>query len=320
MVEPTGQTATLFAVNTSATAQGKGDRPRETKTMVEDSIIASRPLILTTLLGASIGVPYVASRMPSGADSKGWLPFGSGQPSTTASANLDGLRPLPRQQLEGPGALLYDSSVPLEGTRFQSLAEVLRFDLSREWVYQNWARKSTGLGDPELFGVRVALVTGTGASDVAGSLTYYFNRQGEVQHISLRGRTADTTPMIRFLADTYKFQRAEAPAGEQLYQIQRNGRVQSELRTRPEPILWTTSPHGSFAVELELERPGSNRFLPPRTPKLEIPQVASATPAVPATAASTSEAGASNKPGLVGEPRLATPAEEAQLQRMRWPN
>jgi hypothetical protein len=317
---------------------GKGARRRVTKTMVEECQfaaantrtatngppMASRPLIITTLLGASIGVPYVVSRTSPGSNSGAWSPVGERPQASTANRGADGLDAVPRPQLTGPGSLLYDSPTPLEGSRFHSLAEVLRFDLPREWVYRNWARKSTGLGDPELFGVRVALVTGTGLSDLAGSLTYYFNQQGGVQHISFRGRTADTTPLVEFLVNTYKFERVEAPAGDQLYQIRRSGRVQSELRTYPEPVLWTTAPHGSIAVELELERPGSIRYLPPRTPRLEIPEVASATVRPAGSAAANASEGSAEaggqQPALVGNVRSATPAEEVQVLWKRWPN
>jgi Family of unknown function (DUF6690) len=203
---------------------------------------------------------------------------------------------------------------------------VLRFDITKEWIYRNWARKSTGLADPDLFGVRVPLVTGTAMTDLAGSLTYYFNSQGQVQHIAFTGRTADTTQLVRFITGTYKLQRVEAPAGEQLYQTKRSGRVQSELRTQPDAVLWTTSPHGSFLVELELERPGSNRTLPPRTPALDIPEVAAAAPLPTGTPAATSEASPSStsQGGIMSTlfpegARYAKPEEERQVQDQRWP-
>jgi hypothetical protein len=172
-----------------------------------------------------------------------------------------------------------------------------------------------------LFSVRVPLVTGTHITAIAGSLTYYFNAQGQVEHISFRGRTGDTTQLVNFLARTYQFQRMDAPIGDQLYQVKRGRRIQSELRTRPEPVLWTTSPHESFTVELELARPGSPRFLPPRAPNLQIPQVASATP--PATPAN--ESGPAQAAGIPGgsyldKLRYATPQEEGQVLSKRWPN
>jgi hypothetical protein len=181
-----------------------------------------------------------------------------------------------RQPIQSPGSQMFASPAPLEGTPRLSLEQVLRFDLTKEWVYRNWARKSTGLADAELFGIRVPLVTGTGVADLAGSLTYYFDAQGQVQHIAFRGRTGDTTRLVAFVTNNYKFQRAAAPAGEQLYQVATKSGIQSELRTRPESVLWTTAPHGSFAVALELARPGSTRVLPPRGPTFSIPPVAAA--------------------------------------------
>lgn len=280
--------------------------------------MASRPLILTSLLGASIGVPYVVSQTTGDGKSTGSSPLGERPAAMSSTTRQQEFQPIQRPQLTGPGSLLYDSPTPLEGERFHSLGEVLRFDLTREWIYQNWARKSTGLGEPDLFGVRVALVTGTGLDDLAGSLTYYFNERGELQHIVFRGRTADTTKLVQFLTSTYRFERVSAPAGEQLYQVRHGGRVQSELRTYPEPVLWSTSPHGSFAVDLRLERPGSNRALPPRTPQLEIPQVASSAPPTPES--KSNDGAGDEEPGLMGQMRYASPEEEAQIQRMRWPN
>ena len=219
---------------------------------------------------------------------------------------------------------------PVEGVRFHSLGEVFRFDVTKEWVYSNWPRKSTGLADPELFGVRVPLVTGTGLSDLAGSLTYSFNRENQVQHISFSGRTADTTQLIQFLTTTYKFEHRDALAGEQLYQVGSDDHVQSELRTRPDQVLWSTSPHGSFAVALELERPGSERILPPLPAKLPIPPAppaAAGIPANPAAPASqaTDHAAQSSSwdsawQSTYGKIRKATPAEDNQVQWKRWPN
>lgn len=232
--------------------------------------------MIALLIGAAVGVPYLLSRRQAAMQngSSPLAPYGSASsgirsPSMTTPEQL-------RLPIASPGSQLYASPAPLEGTPRLTLEQVLRFDLTKEWVYRNWARKSTGLADSEFFGVRVPLVTGTGVADVAGSLTYYFDTQGEVQHIAFRGRTGDTTRLIEFLTRNYKFERATAPAGEQLYQVAISGGVQSELRTRPEAVLWSTAPHGSFAIALELARPGSTRVLPPRGPTLQIPPVAAA--------------------------------------------
>ena len=244
----------------------------------------SRLLMVAMLLGATIGLPYAASRLsddgakvstPPPGVSAATLPLiGASRPSpqaamvSTASPN----------SVEGPGSLVYKSTAPLEGTRFHSIDQVLRFDITKDWVYRNWARKSTWPTDVGLVGVRVPLVTGTDIAALAGSLTYFFNAQGQLEHISFRGTTGDTTALVGFLTRTYQFQWSSAPVGEQVYQVKSGNRVQSELRTRPEAVLWTTAPHSSVSVELELARPGSKRFLPPRVPALAIPQVASTPP------------------------------------------
>jgi hypothetical protein len=206
-----------------------------------------------------------SSRPPAAAGSSA---FGTAYPSRSAGSQT---WPAP---ISGKVPQTHASLSPSAAAPRLSLAHVLRFDLTKEWVYRQWERKSTGLADAELFGIRVPLVTGTGIGDLAGSLTYYFNVQGQVQHITFRGQTGDTTPLIEFLTRYYAFQRRVAPAGEQLYQVSGGDRVQSELRTRPEPILKAAAPHGSFAVELELERPGSDRFMLPHGPGVAVPQVA----------------------------------------------
>jgi hypothetical protein len=191
---------------------------------------------------------------------------------------------------------------------------VLRFDLTKDWVYRAWARKSTGPTDVGLLAVRVPLVTGTHPAALAGSLTYFFNSAGQVEHISFRGRTGDTTQLLNFLVQTYEFERAEAPIGEQIYHVQRGRRLQSELRTRPEAVVWTTSQHRSIAVELELARPGSRRVLPPRPSSLDIP------PAATAAATPSDAAGSESSDSYFDDVRYATPQEEGQVLWRRWPN
>jgi hypothetical protein len=300
--------------------------------------MTGRPLMVATLLGASIGVPYAVSHTskqmngaasPATAGSSNWSgshsqsPFTSSPMPYASSPSLGQTTPVSNHGTAagGPSGAGTLGQTPGGRTHYSAIQQVFRFDLSREWIYQNWDRKSTGLGDPSMYGIRVPLVTGTGMTDLAGSLTYDFNAQGQVEHIAFRGRTADTTAIVQYLVQTYRFQRMEAPAGEQLYQVRSGNDVYSEFRSRPEPVLNTNSPHGSFAVVIELGRPGLNRPLVPQTPKLEVPPAPpSATP--PQAAASAEAAGAEGtaERALVGKVRPATPAEEAQVMQRRWPN
>jgi hypothetical protein len=193
-------------------------------------------------------------------------------------------------------------------------------------VYRSFDRKSTGPTDLGLFAIRVPLVSGTQSASLAGSLTYYFNLQEQVEHISFRGRTGDPSRLVRFLMQNYQFQPLPSQPGEQVYQVADRGGVKSELRLRPEPIVKTAGSHGAHSVELELARPGSERYLPPRGPFLNVPQ----TPDVALSAsAASANAGAQTgatadaaKPGAgyLDSIRYATPQEEGEANRMRWPN
>ncbi len=279
----------------------------------------SRLLIIACLLGASIGVPYLASRSPLGASGTS-----SGGPAAATNP------PSATQPTSTPGAFastqLSPAAVPLPpgSSRFPAIEQVLRFDVTKEWVYRNWSRKSTGPTDVGLFGVRVPLVTGTHPSALAGSLTYFFNAHSQVEHISFHGRTGDTTPLVGFLMRTYEFRQSDAPVGEQVYRVMRGRRIQSELRSRPESVLRSNLPQANVDVELELARPNSKRFLPPHGPTLQIPQVAtSPSPTPPTSPTASDNGGAAAKSGIgsyLDKFRYATPQEEDQVLWKRWPN
>jgi hypothetical protein len=217
------------------------------------------------------------------------------------------------------------SRVALNGTQFTSIDQVLRFDVSKEWVYQNWDRKSTGATDVGLLGVRVPLTMAPQMYALAGSLTYFFNAQGQVEHISFRGRTGDTAQLVQLLTTRYQFQRVASPVGEQIYQVPDDGQVQSELRTHPEAVQWLNSANQSVAVELELARPGSTRVLPPRPTGFEALQAAQAQQAQQAAAAQTAAAekssstASSSGNSFLDKFRYATPQEQSQVIWQRWP-
>jgi hypothetical protein len=208
----------------------------------------------------------------------------------------------------------------VDGAQFTSVAQVLRFDVTKEWLYRNWSRKSTGPTDVGLYAVRVPLVMGTQMTSLAGALTYYFDGQGLVQHISFHGHTGDTTQLVQYLTSSYQFQLVQSPAGEKVYQVQEGGSVFSELRLQPEGVLRSNSPQQSIVVELEFARPGSHRVLPPRGPGLQVPpdataQTAAQAPPAPSTMDNVKAAAGSYWDTV----RYATPTEENQVLGHRWP-
>ncbi|MGL4512768.1 MAG: DUF6690 family protein [Lacipirellulaceae bacterium] len=246
---------------------------------------------LAGMLGAAVGVPYAVSNAPDDW-STAW-PGAAPQPAAEAPADPQALAPAAINSPEGPGANVYRSHHPLEGPRNLPLQHAFRWDVTREWVYQQWARKSTGLADPTLYGIRVPLVTGAAMTDLAGSLSYYFDAQGVLQRIQFHGRTADTNEVARLAVERFGMQRRMAASpGDQLYQAAEGNRVRSELRTRPEGTLWSTSPHESFLVDLELNLPGGPSWPVPAAPTLDFSAVQGSTPA-----AGGPQAAATNDPG-----------------------
>lgn len=304
---------------------------------------STRPLILATLVGATVGVPYLTSK-PNGKPAGGApssvasvasyssqpaisatrLPMVSSQPPMLLPAPVTSGSPLNTTPVAMTGTAV--SRPALNGTQFTSIDQVLRFDVSKEWVYQNWDRKSTGASDVGLLGVRVPLTMAPQIYALAGSLTYFFNAQGQVEHISFRGRTGDTAQLAQLLTSHYQFQRVASPVGEQNYQVMYNGQVQSELRTHPEAVQWLNTQSQSVAVELELARPGSTRVLPPRPTGFEGLQAAQAQQAQQAAAAqaaasqkSSSAAVSSSSNAFLNNFRYATPQEQSQVIWQRWP-
>lgn len=307
------------------------------------------------VLGAAVGVPYVMTEKPDLIN--GFMPNTQQQVAQqeaspqTIPATID-------TGLYGPGSEVYRAPAPIEGYRGQPLSALLRWDITREWVYRNWDRKSTGLAELGLFGVRAPIVTGTRMTDIAGTISYYFDNNGLLQKIRLHGTTADTTELVQIAASGYGMQRrTSAMPGNQLLQAAEKNQVRSELKTETQSVLWSTSPHTSFMIDLEVNRPGSpywvtKRQLPPpqlaslpqnpvatssdqfdTPPKPEeqpiFPARAIVPDAAPATAqAASAQAAADTAAAEAAQKAAITPVEapndikplDSYRDRFRWPN
>ncbi len=231
-------------------------------------------LRVPVLLAAAVGVPYLISNGP---NVDGLFDGFSSAASTAYASTKSGLLSSSPQGLsqppspQGPGASVYPTITPLEGMPALSLREVFDLNVTKEWVYQRWARKSTALSELGQFGIRVPIVTGTQLHDLAGSLTYFFGRDGRVERIGFHGTTGDTTQLVMLATQQFGLQQQQTPiVGEQLFQVKRKQQVLSELRTRPAPVLWDSSPHDSFAVDFQLQRSDVTTPLPSRLPPLPV--------------------------------------------------
>jgi hypothetical protein len=279
--------------------------------------VFSRITGVPILLAAAVAVPYLASNGPEGV--KNWWHSTS---ATVRESLESGTPPAPGRVADtppqGPGTEIYPLTTPLEGAPSVALEEVLRFDVNKEWVYQRWARKSTALSELGLYGVRVPLVTGTQLHDLAGSLTYFFDQAGRVQRIGFAGKTGDTTRIVMLAAQQFGLQPQPTPiAGEQLLQIKRGADVFSELSTRPASVLWSSSPHDSFDVELNLQRPDATTPLPPRV--LPLPEIKKPDPTATAEGKGTQDAAGKSAEEAKPAPKSFYEKYEAYFPRSRVP-
>lgn len=136
------------------------------------------------------------------------------------------------------------------------LEQALRWDVKPAWVLVAWPRVTTELSDLDLQGYRISYVSGTTESDIAGSLTYYFDGALRLQKLTFTGSTGDAKRLVQFVMSQHHFQRrlGDDPS-LYLYQVEQDGQALSELRVKAAPIVRTGNPMRRFEVSLEMRRP-----------------------------------------------------------------
>lgn len=142
----------------------------------------------------------------------------------------------------------------LVGSRVADLREVIRFDIAPDWVIRRFARVSTVLGDLDLEGFRVPIVTGTRQDDLAGTLTYYFDRSDRLQRITIHGFTGDPKRLIGIATQYYGL--VHEPSLEAgVYTKRWNGQPVHFLRLSHAPVVLAEEVHQKYTVFLELNQP-----------------------------------------------------------------
>jgi hypothetical protein len=160
--------------------------------------------------------------------------------------------PSARQTYSPPASDATMAALPMP-----SLGEVLRFDVTVEWVMRSWPRVSTGLPYLQLQGYRVPLVTGTNMTDLAGSLTYYFNPQQRVQRITFCGTSGDPSALAALLAERYHFvRRLTNDPGVVLYEaVDSDNHPMGSLKIRSARVVKANQPYTRFELDLAIDRP-----------------------------------------------------------------
>jgi hypothetical protein len=142
----------------------------------------------------------------------------------------------------------------LVGARVDDLRAVMRFDISPAWVIQRFARVSTVLADLQLEGLRVPLVTGTRPDDIAGTLTYYFDRNDKLQRVTIHGFTGDPKRLIGAMTEHYGLNH-EPSLEAGVYTKRWNGYPVHFLRLSHAPVVFSDQVHQKYTVFLELNQP-----------------------------------------------------------------
>lgn len=201
----------------------------------------SRSWFAVMLLGA-IGLPYLFSST-----------FGSPRAGERGEAASATASPVPdAAPLESAGGLLDRNPTTNE------LADVFRWDVSPPWVLGRWPRVSAGLADVESQGYRVPLVTGGRSDDIAGSLTYYFDRRQRLTRMLFQGSTGDGRKLVALLAGRFGFVREwNDDPSLYLYRVRDGKKILGELRIQPARIVRADSPHSRFDVALFISSPAS---------------------------------------------------------------
>lgn len=159
-----------------------------------------------------------------------------------------------------PTAAGTPQSPSLSGGEIHDLREVVRFDITPAQVTQRFSRVTTVLSNVQMDGLRVPVVTGTLPTDIAGTLTYYFDVNKTVQRIQLYGTTGDPSLIANLMVEYYRL-KPEQSLGGQLFTTRWNNRVTSVMHVTPAPVIYAGATNARFAVFLELNQPSSQYAL-----------------------------------------------------------
>ena len=216
-----------------------------------------RHLFFLVLLAVGIGGPYLWYQGGDVVDKiKAQLSSGNEEPKQ-AVADWDNGDEAPRLI----GAPTFDPENP-EGpvSVYHSLEDVLRFDVSPDWIVTRWPRVSAGLNAEGLQTYRVPLVTGLDEESLAGSLTYHFDGEEQLRKITFRGSTGRPQGLINYVAKKFNLTRMKSESANTfVYGRNRSGRETGRMEVQPVSVLRQQDPLRRFQVTLDL--PANESFM-----------------------------------------------------------
>ncbi|MDZ4820362.1 MAG: DUF6690 family protein [Planctomycetota bacterium] len=205
-----------------------------------------RTLFYGLVFTVAVGLPYLTSGW-SKKDAKGTSPAASAMDQHAAASGHASEHPSLALGSKGTPAAT-ESHPPLV-----DMADAFRFDITPNYLMQRWPRVTAGLPVSNLQGYRVPLVTGAGETDLAGSLTYYFNPQQQCERIEFRGANGNPNRLVQMVTSRFGLTRQSTEdAGLHLYQTRWNGEAVSEMKIRPVRLIRAATPNARYEIELTL--------------------------------------------------------------------
>ncbi len=140
------------------------------------------------------------------------------------------------------------------GGRIADFNTVFQCGAPRSWVQRTYGDISETV-DGQREGLRVSLVTGNRLEDVAGSLTYWFDRQGRVEQIYFQGVTGNPAKLASFACRSQKMVARQHDRDALFIRTGKDG-PQHLLHISRKPLVNVSTLHGRYKVTLELNRQG----------------------------------------------------------------
>ena len=197
------------------------------------NLIPTRPAHMAVLAAAAMGGPYAYFNAPG-------LMGGGGPAATLVSAGTAG----------------FAAGGPVTNAAIRDLRQFARFDVTPGWVLATFPRVSTVLGNVQMDGLRVPVVTGTGPQDFAGVVDYYFDRHRVLRRIVLQGNCGDPGRIVATLMESYGMT-AEPSLGGHLYTSRWNNRVTSVAVVQPAAVVQQGDELRRYSLYVEINQPSA---------------------------------------------------------------
>ncbi len=149
---------------------------------------------------------------------------------------------------------LQGTNTGIVGAPVTDLREVMRFDITPEWVMNRFSRVSTVLAELQLKALRFPIVPGTRVDDLAGTLTYYFDGRDRLQRVSIQAFTGDPDRLVGSMTEHYGMQQ-EPNLEAGIYTKRWNGLPVHFLRLTRSSVVHANALHQKYTVFLELNQP-----------------------------------------------------------------